>query len=140
MALPPLALIAGLGAAAWGYFDLRHSRLDMAMRQLREHAHGIIQSIQRGFFEVDLGAGTYGAAEEYLRSFQRDVVAQIANAIAARTADMQREAERFEQTARLDLEQRQQLAERYRGQLACWDELSAAARALAAHETQLQTM
>lgn len=131
---PPLAVVAAIGAAIWGFIvggaKVKEQQLARAKQQLYGHLSKVLNQIRQHFCAIDLPRARKGVADDYFSGLVEKSSEQIREVGKLRLAELSSEMTRLEEQARADAKQRSVLVEEIRKQLSEWDTLARALRGL----------
>jgi GTPase SAR1 family protein len=120
--LLPAIIVAALGisilAAFRGWQDVGEKELKAAQQELHKHLTSVLAQIRLQFLGGDAGGGV---VDDFFRTNVRELDHQVIRLVKKRLAEMDAEAVRLEENARLDAARREAKAEETRRQLQTWD-------------------
>ncbi len=124
LAIPALAILAVIGvgivAAMHGWQGMAGTELKAAQQELHKHLTSLLAQIRLQFLGGEAGGGL---VDDFFRTNVRELDHQVIGLVKKKLADIDAEAVRFEENAKLDATRRAALAEETQRYLQQWDAL-----------------
>jgi hypothetical protein len=130
--------VAGIWAAARGWKAASGSQLEEARQKLHEHLSLVLQEIRKRFLQRDQNYDNQSLLNYYFDSLVEAMTRQVEDTVSERLQDLQKEAVRLDEQAKLDTQQRKIKAEEVSRNLAAWDELGRTIRSTNAQLDSLE--
>jgi GTPase SAR1 family protein len=143
---PPVAVVGIvlgiLGVGIWGaqraWRGAAAQELREGQQELHKHLTTVLLQARQQFLGTDAGAHHDNPVDDYFRARLRDLDRQITEMVRVTLAEMNAEAARFEENAKLDGDRRAAKAEETQRQLQHWDTLAERLKEIQAELQELE--